>query len=163
QCHNGPLFADGKAHNTGVPENFDVFLDPMNHQAFLAFAMFQGIENFMNLKRDPGWYNVTLNPDDMGKFMTPSLRELKQTAPYMHNGMLPTLADVVEFYNQGGGADSRKDAALKPLELSDQEKADLVAFLESLSGDSLTSADHVWQEEYPAEYPVIEDWVNARN
>ncbi|MEA3273746.1 MAG: cytochrome c peroxidase [Pseudomonadota bacterium] len=162
-CHNGPMLTDGKAHNTGVPENFDVFLDPNNHQAFIAFAMFQGIENYMNLKRDPGAYNVTLNQDDVGKFVTPTLRELKTTAPYMHNGMVATLDAVVEFYNQGGGKDSRKDPALKPLDLSDAEKKDLVAFLESLSGDPLTSDKHVWSEPYPNEYPVIADWTNARN
>jgi len=163
QCHNGPLFSDGNAHNTGVPENFDVFMDPMNHQAFVAFAMFQGIENYMNLKRDPGYYNVTLNQDDTGKFVTPTLREVKYTAPYMHNGMLATLDDVVAFYDQGGGKDSRKSELLKPLGLSAGEKKELVAFLEALSGDPLTSAKHVWKEEYPAEYPVIADWTKARN
>jgi len=163
QCHNGALLTDEKAHNTGVPENFDVFLDPNNHQAFIAFAMFQGIEDYMNLKRDPGYYNVTLNPADMGKFITPSLRELKYTAPYMHNGMLATLADVVAFYNAGGGKDSKKSSLLKPLGLSKSEQKDLVAFLLSLSGDQLISAQYVWQDEYPAEYPVIENWKNARN
>ena len=163
QCHNGPLFSDGNAHNTGVPENFDVFMDPMNHQAFVAFAMFQGIENYMNLKRDPGYYNVTLNQDDMGKFVTPTLREVKHTAPYMHNGTIATLDEVVKFYNQGGGKDSRKSKLLKPLGLSAGEKKDLVAFLEALSGDLLTSDKHVWKEEYPAEYPVIADWAKARN
>ncbi len=162
-CHNGPLLTDGKAYNTGVPENFDVFMDPNNHQAFIAFAVFQGIENFMNLKRDPGHYNVTLNQDDMGKFVTPTLRELKYTAPYMHNGMVKTLGDVVEFYNQGGGKDSRKDPQLKPLRLSAAEKKDLVAFLESLSGKPLTSGKHVWTEDYPNEYPVIADWTKVRN
>ena len=81
----------------------------------------------------------------------------------MHNGMVATLADVVEFYNQGGGKDSRKDALLKPLELSDAEKTDLIAFLEALSGDPLTSDKHVWKEAYPNEYPVIADWTKVRN
>ncbi len=151
------------AHNTGVPENFDVFLDPNNHQAFIAFAMFQGIENYMNLKRDPGYYNVTLDKFDMGKFMTPSLRELKNSSPYMHNGMIATLDDVVEFYNQGGGKDSQKSRLLKPLGLSGGEKKDLVAFLLSLSGDPLTSKEHVWSDEFPAEYPAIADWNNVPN
>jgi cytochrome c peroxidase len=163
QCHNGPLASDGKAHNTGVPENFDVFLDPMNHQAFLAFAMFQGIENYMNLKRDPGYYNVTLNADDMGKFVTPSLRELKYTAPYMHNGMLKSLDDVIAFYNKGGGKDSRKSKLLKPLKLSKQERSDLKAFLLSMSGEPLTSSKYVCKEAYPAEYPVIENWTQVKN
>ncbi|MCK5916775.1 MAG: c-type cytochrome [Cocleimonas sp.] len=164
-CHSGALFSDGKAHNTGVPENFDVFLDPMNHQAFIAFAMFQGIENYMNLKRDPGAYVQWKKADksNMGTFMTPSLRELTQTAPYMHNGMIKTLEEVVDFYNKGGGEDSHKDAAMKPLNLKDQEKKDLVAFLKSLSGDKLTGADYVWSEKYSGEYPVIADWNNKPN
>ncbi|MCF6355264.1 MAG: hypothetical protein L3J26_09240 [Candidatus Polarisedimenticolaceae bacterium] len=163
QCHNGSLASDGRAHNTGVPENFDIFLNPENHQAFIAFALFQGIENQMNLKRDPGYYNVTMKQADMGKFITPSLRELKYTAPYMHNGMLATLEEVVAFYNAGGGKDRRKSPLLKPLGLSDDEQRDLVAFLLALSGDPLTTAEHVWQEPYPAEYATIEDWKHVRN
>ncbi|MCP3868452.1 MAG: photosynthetic protein synthase I [Gammaproteobacteria bacterium] len=163
QCHNGPMLTDLKAYNTGVPENFDVFLDPMNHQAFLAFVMFQGVPDYMNMKRDPGYYNVTLEQQDMGSFVTPSLRELKYTAPYMHNGMIGTLAEVVEFYNGGGGKDSRKSDKLKALNLSAEEKQDLVAFLESLSGDPLTGPGYVWSEEYPSEYPVIENWRQVRN
>ena len=164
-CHSGALYSDGKAHNTGVPENFDIFLDPMNHQAFIAFAMFQGIPNFMSLKRDPGaavqWKKA--DGSNMGTFMTPSLRELAYTAPYMHNGMIATLEEVVEFYNAGGGADSNKDAAMKPLNMNDQEKKDLVAFLNALSGDKLTGPEHVWTEAYPTEYPVIADWANQKN
>jgi cytochrome c peroxidase len=164
-CHNGSLLLDGKSHNTGVPENFDVFLDPMRHQAFLAYAMFLGVENFMNLKRDPGTHIQTHTADgsDMGKFMTPTLRELKYTAPYMHNGMLNTLEDVVDFYNAGGGVDSNKSPLLKPLNLSSDEKKALVAFLEALSGDPLTSDEHVWTEAYPEEYEVIENWREVRN
>ena len=44
QCHSGPLFTDGKGHNTGVPENFDVFTDPERHQAFIAYSDFLGVE-----------------------------------------------------------------------------------------------------------------------
>ena len=164
-CHSGSMFSDGKAHNTGVPENFDIFLDPMNHQAFIAFTMFQGIPNFMSLKRDPGaavqWKKA--DASNYGTFMTPSLRELTQTAPYMHNGMIATLEDVIDFYNAGGGADSHKDAAMKPLNMTDQEKKDLLAFLQALSGDKLTGAEHVWTEKYPTEYPVIADWANQKN
>ncbi len=163
QCHNGPLLSDLKPHNTGVPENFDVFLDPMNHQAFIAFAMFQGIPNYRALKRDPGYFNITLEKKDMGKFITPSLRELKYSAPYMHNGMIKTLPEVVEFYNRGGGKDSNKDKRLKPLGLSAKEKKDLVAFLEALSGEPLTTSAHVWDKPYPAEYPAIDNWTQVRN
>lgn len=163
QCHNGSLLTDGQAHNTGVKENFDVFMDPMNHQAFVAFTMFQGIPDYMNLKRDPGYFNISLNPKDMGKFVTPTLRELKYTAPYMHNGTIKTLKGVVNFYNRGGGKDSNKSTMLKPLGLSGQQKADLVTFLESLSGKQLTSSKHVWKKPYPSEYQAIENWTQVRN
>ncbi|MDM8559463.1 cytochrome c peroxidase [Candidatus Parabeggiatoa sp. HSG14] len=164
-CHNGPLFSDGSSHNTGVPENFDIFRDPFRHQAFIAYNMFMGNENYMNLKRDPGTHVQTHKADgsDMGKFMTPTLRELKYTAPYMHNGMLQTLEDVVEFYNNGGGTDSNKDTLLKPLHLIDSEKQELVAFLLALSGELLTTEKHVWTDAYPNEYEPIEDWRNVRN
>ncbi len=165
QCHNGPLLSDGQPHNTGVAENFDIFRDPQRHQAFIAFNMFMGNENYMNLKRDVGAHVRTHKADgsDMGKFMTPSLRELKYTAPYMHNGMIKSLSDVVDFYNGGGGKDSHKSKLLKKLGLSKAEKKDLVAFLESLSGDQLTGSQYVSTEKYPEEYPVIADWKNVRN
>ncbi len=164
-CHSGPMFTDGKAHNTGVKENFDVFLDPARHQAFIAWAAFLGVENYMNLKRDPGAHIQTHQADgsDMGKFITASLRELKYTAPYMHNGMLKTLPDVVAFYNRGGDNDSNKDARMKPLGLSNKEQKDLVAFLLSLSGKPLTSNKYVWAKPYPEEYEVIADWLNVPN
>ena len=165
QCHNGSNFTDNKAYNTGVPENFDVFLDPMRHQAFLAYAMFMGVENYMNIKRDPGAHIQEHKADgsSLGKFQTPSLRELKYTSPYMHNGMIKTLAGVVKFYNNGGGRDSNKDKRLKKLRLSKSEQKDLVAFLLSLSGKPLTSKAYVWKGKFPEEYPVIKDWVNVKN
>lgn len=164
QCHNGPLLTDGKPYNTGVEENFDIFRDPMRHQTFIAFNMFMGNENYMNLKRDVGAHVQTHKADgsDMGKFMTPTLRELKQTAPYMHNGVMETLEDVVAFYNAGGGEDSHKDARLKPLNLTWKEQKSLVAFLESLSSAPLTSEQHVWTK-FDYNYVPISDWQNAKN
>ena len=63
------------------------------------------------------------------------MREIAETAPYMHNGALLSLEDAVDFYDRGGGDNPSKDPLLKPLHLTDAEKAALVAFLESLSGD----------------------------
>ncbi len=162
-CHNGSLFSDGKPYNTGVAENLDIFRDPMRHQTFIAFNMFMGTENYMNLKRDVGAHVQTHKADgtDKGKFVTPTLRELKQTAPYMHNGMIKSLNDVVAFYNQGGGQDSNKDSRIKPLNLTGQEQKDLVAFLESLSSAPLTSDKHVWTDDYG--YELISDWRNVKN
>jgi cytochrome c peroxidase len=165
QCHEGPLFADGQAYNLGVPENKDIFREPLRHITFVAFNMFMGNENFMNLRRDPGAHVITHYSDgrDMGKFFTPTLRELKQTAPYMHNGMLATLKDVVAFYNKGGGNDPNKDTRLKPLGLSAQEQANLVAFLESLSGDLLTGPEHVYGERISQKYYPIPNWLSVKN
>ncbi len=164
-CHSGALLSDGKYHNTGVPENWDIFLDPMNHQAFLAYAKFAGINDYMQLKRDPGANVQHQKVDDsrMGTFMTPSLRELTYTAPYMHNGMLSTLQEVITFYNQGGGEDSNKSSKLKPLNLSAKEQSDLVEFLKALSGDPLTGSEYVWTTPYPVGYEAIADWRNVRN
>jgi cytochrome c peroxidase len=94
-----------------------------------------GVPNFMNLRTDVGYYVVTKDEKDIGKFLTPSLWDVGQTAPYMHNGSLATLAEVVDFYDKGGGTGSNKSAMLKPLGLSPDEKGALVAFLQSLTGD----------------------------
>jgi cytochrome c peroxidase len=164
QCHTGPLFSDGKAHNTGVPENLDVFLDPDRYQAFLAYNKFMGNENLMNIKRDLGAHVQSHKVDgsDKGKFMTPTLRELTYTAPYMHNGMIKTLPEVVAFYNIGGEADTRKSDLLKPLGLSTKEQSDLVNFLKSLSGDSLETADFVLENKNFSYQPMT-NWRKTSN
>jgi len=164
-CHDGPLFSDGQPHNTGVPENFDIFRNPLRHQAFIAYNMFMGNQDYMALKRDLGAHVRTHKADmsDAGTFMTPSLRELVYTAPYMHNGMLKTLADVVAYYNKGGGPDRNKDPRIKPLRLTENERADLVAFLRSLSGEPLTGGAFVWSKPYPKEYEAIANWRQVRN
>ncbi len=164
-CHSGPRFTDDTPHNTAVPENPDIWSDPKRHITFVSFAMFMGIENYMNLRRDPGASirNNLVDGSTIGQFMTPSLRELTYTAPYMHNGMIGTLGDVVAFYNAGGGDDPNKDPRIKPLGLNDGEQSDLVAFLEALSGDPLTSEEHVWPGKVDVNYKPIEDWLNATN
>jgi cytochrome c peroxidase len=77
--------------------------------------------------------------------------------------MLKTLEEVIAFYNNGGGEDSNKDPLIKPLSLNDAEQADLVAFLLALSGEPLTTSEHVWTEPFPNEYEAIADWRNVRN
>jgi cytochrome c peroxidase len=84
---------------------------------------------------DVGRFAVTKNPKDWGLFKTPTLREIAKTGPYMHDGSLRTLDEVVEFYNKGGIKNKNLDENLKPLRLNDQEKKDLVAFLNALSGE----------------------------
>jgi cytochrome c peroxidase len=130
-CHNGVLASDGKFHRTGVPENPAITAEPLRHITMLRHYSTSGMPNYMNQFTDVGLQAITKNAADRGKFLTPSLRDLKYTAPYMHNGMFATLGEVVDFYDRGGGAGSE----LKPLGLAAAEKRALAAFLESLSGD----------------------------
>ena len=111
----------------------DVFKDPLRHIAYRAVMTNHGVPNVENWRRDVGFFFVSKRYADVGKFVTPTLRELKYTGPYMHNGLLASLEDVVEFYNQGGGKDDPLADELQPLGLSAQEQQDLVAFLDSLS------------------------------
>ena len=73
-------------------------------------------------------------PEDTGKFKTPTLREVALTAPYMHDGSIATLEEVVDFYDRGGNDNPFRDQELRPLRLTEDEKTSLVAFLQSLSG-----------------------------
>ena len=160
RCHNGPLFTDGKPHNTGVPENPEVFKDPVRHVTFISLLGFaQGLENIMNLRRDPGYMTVSHDARDMGKFSTPTLRDLKYTGPYMHNGMMATLDEVVDFYNMGGGPDrpGLKDAAMVPLHLTDTEKAELKEFLLNLSGDDIGAAVEFAKPDL--DYQPLPNWL----
>lgn len=104
RCHSGLNFSDEGFHNTGVGWG----------------------------QSDLGRFAVTLKESDRGRFKTPTLRGVKLTAPYMHNGSMKTLEEVVEFYNNGGRANPHLDPAIRPLGLSKDDLRDLVAFLKSL-------------------------------
>lgn len=85
---------------------------------------------------DLGRYEVTKNEADKGAFKTPTLRNISLTAPYMHDGSLKTLKDVIDFYIGGGNSNSHLDKDIHALDfLTGQERADLLAFLESLTGE----------------------------
>ncbi len=84
---------------------------------------------------DAGRFDVTKNSEDRGKFKTPTLRNITQTAPYMHDGSDATLAQVIDFYDRGSIANANVSKEIKPLHLAAHEKQDLIAFLESLTGD----------------------------
>ncbi len=139
QCHGGPLFTDESFHNLGVPENTQFETDPQRQIMLRYQHRARGVpeEVYRAADRDLGLYYTTKQDEDKGKFRTPPLRELDQTGPYMHNGVFFTLEEVVEFYNQGGGEDPNKSPLIEPLGLSAQEVADLVAFLEGLTGDPI--------------------------
>ena len=84
---------------------------------------------------DSGRARITLQADDYGKFRVPSLRNVALTAPYMHDGRIASLADVVAHYNHGGVDTRNRNEVIVPLKLSDQEQSDLVAFLNSLTDE----------------------------
>jgi len=111
-CHNGPNFTDNQFHNLGVPQ-----VGP--------------------LKEDLGRYNVTKAEKDKAAFKTPTLRSIIETAPYMHDGAFKTLEEVVDFLNVGGGANPSLSTLVKPLNLTSEEKADLVVFLKALTGEPI--------------------------
>ncbi|MCX7148298.1 MAG: hypothetical protein NTY05_02640 [Rhodocyclales bacterium] len=134
-CHNGPVGSDGKLHKTGVPENPEVWNDPLRAITMLRHYSTSGMPNYMSARTDVGSYAITKDKRDIGKFATPSIRDLKYTAPYMHNGMFATLDQVIDFYDRGGGAGSE----LKPLNLAAAEKQALKTFLlDGMSGDPVT-------------------------
>lgn len=116
-CHAGFNFSDGRFHNLGVGWN----------AATQTFA-------------DEGRLAVTHEPRDLGAFKTPALREVSRHAPYMHDGSLATLRDVVEFYNRGGIPNPRQSLRIVPLGLTAGEMDALVAFLHTLDGSGY--ADH---------------------
>ena len=84
---------------------------------------------------DLGRYVITKVETDKGAFKTPTIRNITQSAPYMHDGSVKTLAEVVELYAKGGEANQWLDPKIKKLELSEQDKKDLVAFMEACTGD----------------------------
>ncbi len=134
-CHSGELLADGGLHVTGVPANPEVFSNPDRHITFRRFFKTFAVGEFDDLRSDPGRFAMTHNDVDRGRFRTPSLLEVGRTAPYMHNGVIDTLDDVVRFYNDGGGDAPNKDVLLEPLNLTEGEIDSLVAFLQSLGSD----------------------------
>lgn len=88
---------------------------------------------------DPGRYRLTGDSADIARFKVPSLRNVALTAPYMHDGSLPTLISVVNHYNSGGKSHPQRSALLRPLGLTAVERSDLVAFLESLTDQHFAS------------------------
>ncbi len=145
QCHNGALLTDQKYYNIGVPPAERWEEDGLAQVTFRYEQYAKGVteEMYRSIKDDAGLYYRTKNPKDKGKFRTAPLRYTLYTAPYMHNGALWDLQEVVEFYNAGGGENEfmeTKSELIKPLGLSDEEVEDLVAFLESLSGEEIRIA-----------------------
>lgn len=137
RCHNGALLSDQQFYATGVPQA-DAFRSSALHQ--ITRRWHQGRSGAPQAREDdllgdPGRYYVTHDARDIGKFRVPGLRELKYTAPYMHNGTFTTLAEVIDFYDRGGGEAPNKTPLLQPLGLRAEDKQALLAFLLALSMD----------------------------
>ena len=147
-CHliadDHALFTDHGVHNTGIGYERSMRLPPTEPQrVLLAPGVFIDVdpdavtESSEKPPADLGYYEITQDPDDRWKYRTPSLRNIALTAPYMHDGSLTSLEAVIEFYARGGIENELLDPLIKPLELNTQERADLAAFLRSLTGDSV--------------------------
>lgn len=142
-CHDGPNFTDGEFHTNLVPTGEGV--DPGRplgiHQ--LMRDPFNSRSKYADDNGATGGRKLELVPADAhvpGEFKTPTLRNVARTAPYMHEGQIATLADVVEFYSTLENAAAPRvhgEKLIQPLHLTDQERADLVAFLESLTDEDL--------------------------
>ncbi len=109
-CHAGFNFTDESFHNLGV--------------------------GILAKTPDLGRVKVSKAPSETGALKTPTLRNVAQTAPYMHDGSEATLADVVAYYDRGGTPNPHLSKEIRPLHLGAEERADLVAFMESLTGDA---------------------------
>jgi cytochrome c peroxidase len=137
------LFTDNQLHNTGIGFKESMKKIPEKQRIQLAPGVFIDVDNDALTSitspkaNDLGRYEITQNPLDRWKYKTPSLRNIALTEPYMHNGSLSTLEEVVRFYNQGGVANENLDPLIKPLDLEETEISDLVAFLKSLTGSNV--------------------------
>jgi cytochrome c peroxidase len=146
ECHNGPELSDGEFHNIGVAqEGPHVPAVDEGRAAGIAAVLADEFNCASRWSDHPdksqcAVATVVASDATLGGFKTPSLREVATTAPYMHTGALTTLDEVVRFYNAGGGTGSfsgERDPEILPLGLIEPEIADLVAFLESLTGEAL--------------------------
>lgn len=107
RCHSGPNFSDESFHDTGVGARDGV--------------------------PEPGRFAFTHDEADLGAFKTPTLRGVALTAPYMHDGSVATLEDVVAYYRRGGTANTHLAPEIAPLDMTDEDARNLVAFLRALS------------------------------
>ena len=130
-CYVGPNFTDEHFHDTGV--------------AWRNGRLF-----------DPGRFAVTGKERDRGAFKTPTLREVARRAPYMHDGSLTSLDEVIDFYDRGGNPNPYLDPELHPLKLMPEEKKALLAFLKALSGTVVDGGLNY--KEVEARKPTAQDW-----
>lgn len=146
-CHSigadHALFTDQRLYNTGIGYQRAMGDGAKTRRVQLAPGVFVDMDVAQieavgePPPADVGLYEITQNPDDRWKYRTPSLRNVALSAPYMHDGSLATLRQVIEFYNRGGTPNPLLDPRIRPLGLDDAEIDDLLAFLESLTGSNV--------------------------
>jgi cytochrome c peroxidase len=120
-CHSAPNFSDDKFYNIGIG------MDLPNP--------------------DTGRFAITNQASDWGAFKVPTLREVTHTGPYMHDGSIKTLEEVIEYYDKGGNPNKNLHPLIHPLYLTASDKLDLIAFLKTLNGEG-------WQHfQEPAQFP----------
>lgn len=144
-CHTldkqGALLTGQGFHNTGVaqlrliPET-TVDVD-LGGGLIVPMPRSQVNEVLLPPSKDLGRYEITLDPTDLWRYKTPSLRNVALTAPYMHNGALLTLEEVIDYYDRGGTGAEGQDPRISPLYLKPEEKRALLAFLHSLTGSNV--------------------------
>ncbi len=136
-CHeisfDNALFMDNLFYNIGVGSNH---LKPKLNEIISSLRQGKKVED-IGLSPEQiaelGRFSVTNIISDIGKYKTPTLRNISLTAPYMHDGSMKTLEEVVDYYDKGGNKNRFLDPAIFPLHLNKQEKIDLVAFMKSLT------------------------------
>ena len=140
-CHeiswNNALFSDNRFYNIGVGfKNLTQILDEFIAEIKLG----KKPEEFpltVQQHSELGRFNVTKDVKDIGKFKTPTLRNIALTAPYMHDGSFKTLEEVIEHYDKGGDKNHFIDSKIFPLHLTKQEKTDLLEFMKSLTSSNM--------------------------
>jgi cytochrome c peroxidase len=146
-CHSvGPrhaLLTDNGFHNTGIGYAASMRIRPEKQRIQVSPGSWLVVDgDLMAAVSEPppadlGLYEITQDPADRWKYRTPTLRNVALTAPYMHDGSLATLAEVVSFYDRGGVSNETQDPLVRPLGLSAMQRDDLVAFLEALTSSDV--------------------------
>jgi len=148
ECHSGPMMADNKFHNHGVPQHGTkvpaVDRGRTDGIPQLLASEFNSAGPYSDMNKADRWSGLHAVDADLGAFKTPTLRNVSKTGPYMHTGGFASLWDVVNWYNLAAGTDGfsghREAASLVPLKLTNEEMADLVEFLKALDGDPLPAS-----------------------
>ena len=142
ECHpytkSSPFFTDSKFYNTGISTSDQTFSELKRRaQEIVGRAKDSGSLAHEARFSELGRFLVSQQSSDIGAFKAPTLRDIELTWPYMHDGSIRTLLDVMKFYNQGGGKNPNLDTKLQPLNLTDEEMNCIVEFMRSLTSEDV--------------------------